>query len=266
MSETAPRSIAALNRLPPEEKERRYAEAIPPALLRRFQIDPHSLADAEGRKLLTITAPDGTSSVELDLRHAFGARDPLFYGHLTDTLNGQILVLLVTVNDPEGPRFDVDRLPDGTKTQFGTFKRNVEAEVAAMRAGLAPSQIRRGLRLLSEFIATFEHFIARLGHPIYFIEPLAYHNAVVFERYGFAYQQGRRWMESLNTRFSPGGDLLARLDGSTPFRQPGAENSIRGRSWAIHDGLLGEPYTEVHMYKHVGKHAGVTTAPFQLRY
>ncbi|MGH2524956.1 MAG: hypothetical protein ACRDH2_20805, partial [Anaerolineales bacterium] len=102
--------------------------------------------------------------------------------------------------------------------------------------------------------------------PMYFIEPLAYHNAVVFERYGFAYQQGRRWMESLNTRFSPGGDLPAKLDGSTPFRQPGAQDSIRGRSWAIHDGLLGEPYTEVHMYKHIGKHAGVTTAPSELRY
>ena len=52
-----------------------------------------------------------------------------------------------------------------------------------------------------------------------------------------------------------------RLDGSTPFRRPGAEQTVRGRSWAIHDGILGEPYTDYHMYKHVGKQADVCTFP-----
>jgi len=266
VSETTPRSIAALNQLPPDERERRYAEIIPPPLLDQFHINPKTLADAEGHKLITLTVPPLGASVEVALRHAADAPDPLFYGHFTDTLNGQIQVLLTTINDPASLRFDVDRLPDGTKTQFGTFKRNVPAEEAAMRAGLAPGQLRRGLRILRDLIPTFEQFVSKLGHPMYFIEPLAYHNAVIFERYGFAYQQGRRWMESLNSRFSPGGDLLARLDGSTAFRQPGAENSIRGRSWAIHDGLLGEPYTGVHMYKHVGKHAGLATVPTTLPY
>lgn len=266
MSKTTPRSIAALNRLLPDERERRYAGIIPPPLLDQFHIHPETLTDAAGRKLITITIPPSSTSVEVALRHAADAPDPLFYGHFADTLNGQILVLLVTINDPDSPRFDVDRLPDGTKTQFGTFKRNLPAEEAALIAGLAPGQLRRGLRVLRELIPTFEQFVARLGHSMCFIEPLAYHNAVVFERYGFAYQQGRRWMESLNSRFSPGGDLLARLDGSTPFRMPGAEASIRGRSWAIHDGILGEPYTGVHMYKHVGKQAGVATVPSTLPY
>jgi hypothetical protein len=68
-------------------------------------------------------------------------------------------------------------------------------------------------------------------------------------------------MESIHYRFSPQGDLFSKLDGSTPFRQPGFEQTIRGRSWAIHDGIMGEPYTGVHMYKHVGKQAGITTFP-----
>jgi hypothetical protein len=257
----APHSITALNRLPRDERERYFAGLIPPTLLHRFQIDPQTLTDPGGHRLLTITGSEGASSVEVDLRHAPGAPDPLFYGHFADTMNGQLIVLLVVINDPEGPRFDVDRLPDGTKTQFGTLKRNVTAEAAALRAGLAPGQVRRGLRLMQESLAAFESFVTRLGHSLFFVEPLSYHNAVALERYGFAYQQGRRWMESIHTRFAPGGDLRARLDGSTPFRQSEFADSIRGRSWAIHDGVMGEPYTGVHMYKHVGKHAGVDTFP-----
>jgi len=89
---------------------------------------------------------------------------------------------------------------------------------------------------------------------------LFYHNAVIFERYGFRYQKGRRLMERIEQGFQAGGDLLPLLDGSTPFRQPEAANSIRLRSWAIHDGILGEPFTNVTMYKESGKHAGVSTA------
>ena len=65
-------------------------------------------------------------------------------------------------------------------------------------------------------------------------------------------------METIQAGFNDG-NLRARLDGSTPFRQPEAAGSIRLRSWAIHDGLLGEPYTNVTMYKKVGKLAGVST-------
>ncbi|MFO3796098.1 MAG: hypothetical protein ACK8QZ_02280, partial [Anaerolineales bacterium] len=134
-----------------------------------------------------------------------------------------------------------------------------EAEKAAMEAGLAPGQVRRGLRLLGQAIEAFERFVRSLGQEIYFVEPLYYHNAVIFERYGFAYQQGRKLMERIQSGFSAGGDLLPLLDGS-PFRRPEAANSIRLRSWAIHDGILGEPFTNVTMYKYVGKSAGVNTS------
>ena len=70
---------------------------------------------------------------------------------------------------------------------------------------------------------------------------------------------GKRLMESIHAGFQPGGDLHAQLDGSNPFRKPEAADSIRKRSWAIHDGLLGEPFTNVTMYKGVGKSAGIST-------
>jgi hypothetical protein len=107
----------------------------------------------------------------------------------------------------------------------------------------------------------FEGFVTSLGHEMYFVEPLYYHNAVIFERYGFAYQMGKRLMDSIQAGFQEGGDLYPQLDDLNPFRTSKAVNSIRLRSWAIHDGILGEPFTNVTMYKRVGKSAGINTTP-----
>jgi len=193
------------------------------------------------------------------LFNEFGFPDPVLYGQITDTLNGQIHVLLYILNDPNSKRFDVDQMPDGSPTRFGILKRNIAAELGAMQYGLAPGQIRKGLRLLGSAIEAFQHFVTSLGHDIYFVEPLYYHNAIIFERYGFRYAKGRRLMERIQAGFAPGGDLNERLNGSTPFRMPGAANSIRLRSWAIHDNLLGEPYTEVTMYKQIGEPGHINT-------
>lgn len=253
-------TIMGINQLPAEEKRQIYIRVIPAELLERFGLTRQCL-DEEGKDLLELECPAGSASVALSLFHRRGFPDPILYGHLADTLNGQIHVLLYILNDPASPRFDVDRLPDGTPTKFGTRARHLEAEVAAMQAGLAPGQVRRGLRMLSPAVSEFEEFVSSLKHDLYFIEPLYYHNAIIFERYGFAYQKGRRFMERIQAGFSPGGDLLPHLDGSTPFRQPEAAASIRLRSWAIHDGILGEAFDNVTMYKVVGKSAGIATCP-----
>jgi hypothetical protein len=130
-----------------------------------------------------------------------------------------------------------------------------------MEAGLAPGQVRRGLRLLKHSTPAFEKFVHSLGHDLFFVEPLFYHNAVVFERYGMAYVKGNRLMDRINTDFQIGGALHSKLDRSSPFRQPEYADSIRGRSWALHDGVLGFPFSDVTMYKRVEKHAGVETYP-----
>jgi hypothetical protein len=253
-------TISSINCLSEAEKRATYQRVIPKDLYRRFNLPP-DLYDKDGNNLLIIRAAAGSSAADMSLYHDHGFPDPVLYGHIQDTLNGQIHILLYILNDPDSPRFDVDRLPDGTKTNFGVLHRNLEAEEAAMQAGLAPGQVRRGLRLLGEAINTFEAFVESLGHELHFAEPLYYHNALIFERYGFAYQQGRRLMQRIHEGFAPGGDLLPLLDGSTPFRQPGAEKSIRLRSWAIHDGILGAPFTNVTMYKRPGHHAGISTCP-----
>ncbi|HLE50686.1 MAG TPA: hypothetical protein VI755_01395 [Anaerolineales bacterium] len=256
----APSTIMGINQLIPAEKREVYSRLIPPSLISRFHLDA-TFMDKDGGDLLSLRGSPGSPSVEMALRHRADFPDPILYGHLSDTLNGQIHILLYILNDPESPRFDVDRMSDGRPTVFGTQFRNLGAELAAMQAGLAPGQIRRGLRMLSEAIIGFENFIHSLGHVLYFAEPLYYHNAIIFERYGFTYQKGRKLMERIEAGLSPGGDLLAKLDRATPFRLPEAADSIRLRSWAIHDGILGEPFGDVTMYKHVGKIAGVQTCP-----
>ncbi len=254
-----PSTIGGINRLPEDEKRGIYARYIPKSLLERF-----NLPEADSQRIqsfLQFRFAPGSSDVEMSLFHEHHFPDPILYAHLTDTLNGQIHILLYILNNPDSQRFDVDKLPDGTTTRFGTLHRNLAAEQAALEAGLAPGQVRRGVRLLGDAIEAFEGFVTSLGHDMYFVEPLYYHNAVIFERYGFAYQMGKRLMDSIQVGFQPGGDISALLDGSTPFRQPDAGNGIRRRSWAIHDGILGEPFTNVTMYKRVGKHAGITTTP-----
>lgn len=250
-----PSTIGGINKLSEDEKRAIYARYIPKELIQKFNL-PDLLEDNE---LLQFRFEPGSSNVEMRLYHQAGFADPVLYAHLTDTLNGQIHVLLYILNDPDSPRFDVDRMPDGSTTKFGTLKRNLEAEKAALQAGLAPGQVRRGLRLLRPAMAAFEEFIVNLGHDMYYIEPLYYHNAVIFERYGFAYQLGKRRMEEIQAGFEEGGDLSQRLDGSNAFRSSRAMNSIRLRSWAIHDGILGEPFTNVTMYKRVGKSADINT-------
>jgi hypothetical protein len=238
-----------------------YRTLIPNSLLAQYQIDPRTLCDTAGNRLVEFTCPRGVGTMELKVWHQAGARDPLLYLQLADTINNQLSVLLFVANDPNSPRFDVDRDPSGQRTQFGTVRRNIEVEIAAMQAGLAPGQMRRGLKLTRKLVPIFEVFVSRLGHQIFFMEPLAYHTALLFERYGCAYSQGRAKMEWINREFGPCGELTGRLDGSTPFRRPSAQFTIRGRSWAIHDGILGEHFTGMRMYKRVGINVGICTFP-----
>jgi len=254
-----PSTIGGINLLPDAQKREIYGNAVPKELLERFNLP--SLDTVRALNFLKLKCEPGATDVELYLYHEQRFPDPVLYGHLTDTVNGQIHILLYILNDPESPRYDVDRMPDGSMTRFGTLKRNLDVEQAAMHAHLAPGQVRHGLRMLSPAIQAFENFVSNLGHDIYFVEPLYYHNAIIFERYGFTYQIGRKLMERIESGFSDGGDLHNLLNDASVFRSKQAAHSIRLRSWAIHDGILGEPFTNVTMYKRVGKNSGISTCP-----
>ena len=252
-----PSTIGGINKLPEKEKRAIYARYIPKELIEKFNLpDPTNDQD-----LLQFRFAEGSSDVEMMFYHQKDFPDPILYAHLADSMNGQIYVLLYILNDPTSPRFNVDKMPDGRPTQFGIRLRNIEAEKAALQAGLSPGQIRRGLRSLGYALGAFEEFVSSLGHEMYYIEPLYYHNAVIFERYGFFYQLGRRLMNEIQAGFGEEGELRKKLDDSNPFRSSKAATRIRLRSWAIHDGILGIPFTNVTMYKRVGISANINSAP-----
>jgi hypothetical protein len=250
-----PSTIAGLNQLPADQKRETYTKIIPPELLKMFHIQPN-MYDDQGRDLLNLDCPPDTADAELALYHQYGARDPILFGHITDTIHGQLHILLYGMNDVNSPRYDVDQLPDGTKTNFGINQRNLTAEKKALQDGLAPGQIFRGPHLFQESLRQFESFVACMGQELFFVEPLFYHVALIFEKYNFQYQMGKKLMDRINAGFSEGGELLPRLDGSSVFRNPEAAGQIRLRSWAIHDNILGEPFSKVTMYKYIEEEPG----------
>jgi len=115
--------------------------------------------------------------------------------------------------------------------------------------------------MFGEFFEQFERFVDSLGMDIILAEPLTYDNAVRYEKYGFDYLNGRRMMMEIDRAFRPGGVLFKKLDGSSPFRMPGMDRTVHGRSWAIHDGILDEPMEDIRIYKAIGIDAGVNTFP-----
>jgi hypothetical protein len=192
------------------------------------------------------------------------SRDEFFHLELQDTsINGVNLNFLL-LHDPDRPRFNTDRDGEGNPTLFGTVRRNLGAEEQAMKAGLAPSQVRIGLRASGMVLQHLEAFLVTCGHSAYFVEPLTYVSAWLFERRGFAYVQGHKLMDDIQREFQPGGRLHQALDGSTPFRQIDQWRTVRGRAWAIREGLLGAigaSWDGLRMVKQVGRHAGVETFP-----
>ncbi len=257
-----PDSIRGINKLPEAEKHAIYRTLLPDWLFSRYGIDRKTLRVAvDDNPIVTFRCPEGTRAVEIIVKRRANDLDPMLYLNMADTFNNQLIVLLVVVNDPDAPRFNTDIDSQGNPTQFGTESRNIPAELSAMRAGLAPGQIRKGMRVFKQSVPIFEDFVAKMGHDKFFIEPLAYSNAIVFERYGFSYLRGYKEMVRIDREFRPGGELYNKLTPDNPFRHPDTWKTIRGRAWAIHDGILGHPFTGFQMYKHVGTHAGVNTFP-----
>ena len=68
-------------------------------------------------------------------------------------------------------------------------------------------------------------------------------------------------MEAVHQRFEAGGKQHSRLDDSSPFRRRGQERTARGRSWAIHDGVLDGPWEGVKMFRAPDAPAGISTFP-----
>ncbi len=259
-----PVSIRSINNLPENAKRRLYRSLIPLGLLTRFGVNPRTWRGPNGEEQVELIADPQSGLVKLSAWVGQARDDPFYTVQLEDnSLNGIDLDLLV-LSDPHAERYQTDTDEGGAPTEFGTVRRNLAAEEQALRAGLAPGQTRAGLRASSGVFGHLEGFLTLLAHHAYFLEPLSYASAWIFERRGFAYVRGHQLMDQIQQEFQPGGALHAELDGSTPFRADHQWNSVRGRAWAIHDGILEaieQRWDGLRMIKQVGRHAGVETFP-----
>jgi len=257
-------NIHSLNQLPREDKERAYSLLIPDKVFDLFDIDRETFLNREGDRVVTFKTPEKAAFAIIEAREYPDDQDCIFYLEIEDTPFFKVQISFLIINDLRSPRFNTDRDEQGRRTKFGTARRNIPEEIRAMQAGLAPGQVRKGLRLLRHFFPLSLEFFSCMGQDMVIAEPLAYHDAIIFENYGFDYIRGKKMMQEINREFQTGGELFKKLDGSTPFRQPGMEKTVRGRSWALHDGILGEPWKGPEMYRSLEHAANVCTFPGQV--
>lgn len=245
-------SLRGVNSLPPEIKEGIYASLVPTDLLIAYGIDPITLLNREGRRAFQFDFTPGQGRMKVHFRRFLSENDPIVFIQLSDTRYNQVEFEWIILNDPDSERFQIHSTD---ATQFlppGSEFRNIPEEIRAMKAGLAPGQIRKGLHKFPEIMERLEAFLTRLNIHLVYGYPYAYHNAIELERLGYFYGTGKEMMVEIDRGFQPGGKLFQRLDGSTPFRQPGMGNTVRGRSWAIHDGVLDKPWICPMMIKLTG--------------
>jgi hypothetical protein len=259
-----PITLHQINMLPENAKRRVYRGLLPPELLACYGIDPIKWKNVNGQQAVRLVAEEQAGSVKIYVSHKTEAEDPFICIELSDNSFNGIDLNMLLLNDPDSLTFHTDIDEKGQTTQFGTARRNLPEELRAMQAGLAPAQVRHSLGASRLVLQQLEMFLSILGHRAYFLEPLSYASAWVFERRGFAYVRGHKLMDDIHKEFQPGGELNRALDGSTPFRLPDQWNTVRGRAWAIQDGILdviNEKWDKLRMVKQVGSHAGVETFP-----
>jgi hypothetical protein len=258
---TIPTSIADVNALPLDVREELYLRLVPEELLARLGLDRRALLGGDVGRLLRITAPPDSAWARVELRTGAEDRDPALLVDVGMSPFGVPELSLVQINDPTAQRYAIDQDEDGQDTLLGTVARNRGEELRALRDGLAPGQVRRGLRMLGRVLESMDGFCRLLGCDLYLVEPLFYHSAILYERRGCSYLMGRELMEDIHAGFRPGGRLARQLDGTTPFRVDALADTARGRSWAIHDGILGAPWSGVKMYRVPGAAVSVSTFP-----
>jgi len=259
-----PITLRQINSLPENAKRRIYRPLLPLGILVQFGIDPITWKGPNGDQHIRLKAGPEKNGVCIAARKASDDPDDILFLELADNAMNGIDLNLIVINDPESPRFSTDQDEQGLPTLFGTARRNLGEEERAMQAGLAPAQTRASLRASRQVFELLETFLATLGHRAYFLEPLTYVSAWVFEQRGFAYVRGHKLMDDIHAEFQPGGRLNSALDGSTPFRQADQWRTVRGRAWAIQDGILDAIDTHwdgLRMVKQIGRHAGVETFP-----
>ncbi|MGV8075012.1 MAG: hypothetical protein AB2L11_10710 [Syntrophobacteraceae bacterium] len=251
------------------EKEGLVRLLIAPSIFHRFGINPLTLRDERGSKAARFFCPRGDRTCLCEIKLS-DVEDPIYSIQLSDTNDfTQIDFDFLIINDPDAPRFNTHLDEQGKDSLFGLATRNLPEEQRAMEAGLFPGQVRKGLGLTREVVFVLDYFCRVFDIKSIRLQALFYHNAITYERCGFSYFSRYNHMKRIHELFQPGGELFNKLDNSTPFRKPEFADTIRGRSWAIHDGILSEindamiagDWVSPIMYRMVGKPRAMITFP-----
>jgi hypothetical protein len=259
--------IARLNMLAPAEKHDFYRLLVPEKVFSLFEIDPESGVNREGETAVRYDCKAGSSEAAVEVKARLSDRDPVFYIEIGDSHDLlQLDWYFVLVNDVRAERFNTDFTADGKSRWMFWDKRNMAEELKAVEAGLAPGQVRRGLRLTDDINQALDRFCSSLGIVSIYMEALFYHTAIAFERNGFRYFKGEKLMRLIDREFEPGRRLHKMLKDENPFRRKSFYSTVRGRSWAIHDGVLDElegpefmEWVPPRMYRMVGQYHQVKT-------
>ena len=257
-------TLQHLNNLSKEQARGAYAQLVPEKCWNHLAgFSPKLGGGADNPATFQSISCPGHSEVSLRApAHRVGG-DYAFSLDLDDAGGGQMEISFIIINDLSAERFNIDVDDYGQVTLLGTASRNMGEELRAIAAGLGPCQVRRGLKMFNELLPRLETFGAQLGYVGLTLQPLTYHNAIMYENYGFTYLEGRKRMIEINAQFQPGGALHKLLDNRSPFRAPHLALTPRGRSWAIHDGILrdydGRDSLNMKMVKVIGDHADIHT-------
>lgn len=225
----------------PHFKSELVALLLPDELLARFKLGRPTGFGVTRDEVFTLTRTDGHPGLRLEVWPDPASPDPGYVLELKFNFLGIPEIIWIATNDLAAPRFAVDalgKLPLGPQPGL----RNIAEEVRAMEWGLAPNQVRPGLHLLRESLGAVERYLAALDVNMVTLSAMAYHNAIEYQRLGFTLKSGEELMAGIEEGFAPGGRLTRLLDASTPFRKPEGARTLFGRSWAIHDGLLGDEW------------------------
>ena len=136
-------SIQEINALPREVAEALYVRLVPEELFGRFGISP---VHAVRRRRRATGARDRPRGQAMGAHR--GARAPSTTAIPRSSWTSRCRRCRCPSWPscrspiPAGPRYAIDRDPDGRDTLFGTVSRNLDEELRAMKDGLAPGQVR----------------------------------------------------------------------------------------------------------------------------
>lgn len=241
-------------------EKKTLARLIPPELVARFHLPDPGRSDFPGLGTYFLETDPNRPGFSLRIVSDPSMTDPLFIVKLNISHLGNLEIAWIAANDPDSERFDVDllgRLPLEPKSGL----RNMPEELRAMRAGLMPNQVRKGLHILKQAVRCVEDYAHAAGAEFLSIFPMEYHNALAYEACGFSYRSGEELMRSIDEGFRPGGRLAELLTGETPFRENWMADTVLGRSWAIHDGIMGSGWYAPEMYKAAGTKTKARRSP-----